>query len=389
MAEFHPDHEAVRNVIASEPKLADPVHPELKKLPPPHLHWLWRIGIGVVGLIVVLFLTFAIGYMRFSWQKSWLLIPAKLVPFPVAIIGGHWISYYDYQSDVPNIESFLQRNETPDAAASRKIDENTYTRKVILNKDVGEAILDTIAAQQKVTVSSQDIQTTYDQYVQQSGNATDVAQYIRTLYNWSVDQFKLKLIRPQVVQDKLAQQFYNQAKQALTTIRDQVAATPSTFADVAKKESQDSATAGKGGAVDAMTTAQLETAYSTSTATGSTTSTTDTTPAKTIEAMKVGDISPVLSTSLGYEVVMLVKKGAAPKKADGTMYTISRIVKQPDFNTWLSDKVNTQATKDHVFLFEPRFRWEAACGILAKSEPSCSASTTTNTNTSASTNVNS
>lgn len=365
MSDLHPDHEAVRAALTQSPPLPDPEHHNLKQLPPPHIHWLRRIALGVLGVAVAVVLVFTVGFLRFSWQKPSLLWAARVLHLPVAVVGGEWLPYVDYQQDVPNITSYLQRNEPPDAASQRTLSTDVYTRKIILNKVIGEAILGTIASEQGVTVADADIQQTYDGYVQQSGNAGDVEQYIQTLYGWSVAQFKQKLIRPQVIQEKLAEKYFADVKGQVSKIRDTV--TAATFADVASKESDDAATAVKGGTVE-LTTAALAEAYTAD-------------AVKVITALSEKQVSAVLETSRGYEIVLLEKKAAAPKKADGTVYTLRRIVKLPDFNTWLSDLVTAKAEKLRVVLFEPRFRWEAKCGVLAKSEPSCEDTTNTNQNT--------
>ncbi|MEK7518409.1 MAG: peptidylprolyl isomerase, partial [Patescibacteria group bacterium] len=242
---------------------------------------------------------------------------------------------------------------------------DVYTRKIILNKIIGESLLTIIANEQKVTIAEVDIQKTYDGYVQQSGNAADVEQYIKTLYGWNVEQFKLKLIKPQVIQEKLAEKYFADVKSQVATIREKV--TAATFADTASKESQDAQTAVKGGAIE-LNTKTIADEYTAE-------------AVKTIIALGDKQISAVLETSRGYEIVLLEKKVSASKKADGTVYSLRRIVKTPDFNTWLSDLVTAKAEKLRVMLFEPRFRWEAACGVLAKSEPSCKDTTNTNQNT--------
>ncbi len=347
------------------PPLADPEHHDLKQLPPPHVHWLKRIALYVGGVLVATVLVFVVGFLRFSWQRPSLLWIASTLHLPVAIVGDQWLSYVDYQKDVPNIASYLQRNEPPDAASQRTLSMDLYTRKIILNKVIGESLLSIIAKEQKVTVAAADIQKTYDGYVQQSGNAADVEQYIKTLYGWTVEQFKLKLSKPQVIQEKLAEKYFADVKSQVTAIRERV--TAATFADVAGKESQDAPTAVKGGAIE-LNTKTIATEYTAE-------------AVKAITALGEKQVSAVLETSRGYEIVLLEKKAAAPKKADGTVYTLRRIAKTPDFNTWLSDLVTAKAEKLHVYLFEPRFRWEAACGVLAKTEPSCkTASTNANTN---------
>jgi hypothetical protein len=366
MSDLHKDHEAVRAAISQTPLVANPEQHNLKQLPPPHIHWLRRIILWVLGAVVVVVLVFAVGFLRFSWQRPSVLWAARALHLPVTVVGNHWLSYVDYQQDVPNITSYLQRNEPPDAASQRTLSTDVYTRKIILNKIIGEEILASIAREQNVTVTDADVQKTYDGYVEQSGNAADVEQYIKTLYGWTVEQFKLKLIKPQVIQEKLAEKYFADVKSQVTTIRESV--TADTFAEVASKDSDDVATAAKGGAVE-LNTKALADAYTAD-------------AVKIINALGDKQISSVLETSRGYEIVLLEKKAAAAKKADGTVYTMRRIVKTPDFNTWLSNLVTAKAEKLRVILFEPRFRWESACGVLAKSEPSCeTAATNTNQNT--------
>ncbi|MFA6587575.1 MAG: peptidylprolyl isomerase [Patescibacteria group bacterium] len=356
MTEIHPDHEAVRAEIA-EAKLPDPEHHDLKKLPPPHIHWLRRIAIWLGGLVVLLILVFAVGYLRFSWQNKILLWPAKVLPYPVSIVGGEWLSYYDYQADVPNITQYVERNSPPDAEVTRNMSLDVYSRKIILNKMIGEEIINKIGLAKKLTVTQADIDKTYQNYVTQAGSTeAEISDTIKTLYNWSVDEFKQKLISSQVIQEKLAESYFAEVKNQVEQLRTEILKDPKTFGEVAKTQSDDTSAA-KGGLIEPMNTAALKTAYSDS--------------AAQIESLKVGEISNVLETSRGYEIVYLEKKEAAKKTADGNMFTLRVISKMPDYNTWIQDLVNAEIKKSRIIVFEPRFRWEADCGILTKAEPSC------------------
>ncbi|RJO59494.1 hypothetical protein C4546_01965 [Candidatus Parcubacteria bacterium] len=358
MNEIHPDNQAVRSEIA-QTQTPNPEPHNLKQLPPPHIHWLRRILWGLLAVILAVILVFAVGYMRFSWQTGALLWPAKVLPYPVAMIGSHWLSYLDYQNDVPNIIQYLERNETPDASAKRGMPLDVYARKIILNKMVGEDIINRLAKVKNIVINQSDIDNTYKDYIAQAGgNQSEIENYIRTLYNWSVAQFKQKLIRPQVVQNKIAEAYFAEIKKQTEDLRGAVAREPNKFSETAKTQSSD-ASAAKGGLLEVMNTASLKTAYGE--------------VASAIETLKVGDVSQVLETSRGYEIVYLEKREAAAKQSDGEMFTLRRILKTPNFSVWLQDQVNAEIKKNRVILFEPRFRWEADCGILTKTEPSCTA----------------
>jgi hypothetical protein len=372
---IHPEHEAVRQEIVGSSPLPDPAHHGLKQLPAPHLHWLRRILLGLLILIVGLFVVFSVGYLRFGWQKKILLLPAKVLPFPVAIVNGTWLSYYDYQTDTPKIAGYLERyGNAPDTLAQLKITLDQQARKVDLNKIFGETILMKLAKQRNITIEQKDVDTAYDDYVKQSSEPAKVGELINTLYGWTEAQFKEKVVKAQVIQNKLAVSYFADIKTSAEQVRARVVKDPATFSEVAKTESQD-ATAVKGGEVSPILGKNLTTEYGDAKA--------------EIEKLKKGDISPVLETSRGYEFVKLVDRLAETKKGDGDTYKLLRIVKVPNFNVWLQDEVNNLAKTSKVYLFEPRFRWEAECGVLLKSEPSCTdTSTTTNANTNSAANSN-
>lgn len=363
MPELHPDHEAVRSAIAQPAELPNPEHHNLKQLPPPHIRWIRRVVIWGVGAIIVLVAIFAVGYLRFSWQRSVLLVPARILPYPVAIAGGSWISYYDYQQDIPNVSSYLERNYPPDAFSGQNLDRDTYTRKLILNKVIGESILARLGESKNVVITDDDIEQTYNSYVQQSEEPDNVPETIKSLYGWSVEQFKEKLIRPQVMQDKLVEVYYGEVRSTLEGIRTSLAADVSKFADVAKEKSDDVATSGKGGALT-LTSVTLKEAYGEE-------------QAAVLEKLAAGTLSTILETSRGLELVLVEKKEAAEKKSDGQNYTLRRIILQLDPNTWLGDHVNQTAKEMRVIVFEPRFRWESECGVLTKTEPSCTQAAST------------
>lgn len=364
MPELHPDHEAVRGAIVQpSTELPDPEHHNLKQLPSPHIHWGRRIAVWGGAAVIALLAVFAVGYLRFSWQKPILLAPARILPYPVAIAGGSWISYYDYQQDVPNVSAYLERNYPPDTFSGSNLDRDTYTRKLILNKVIGESILARLAESKNVTITDQDIEETYNAYVQQSGEPDKVPETIQTLYGWSVAEFQEKLIRPQVVQDKLVEWYFEDTRRAFEKTREVVVADATKFATVATEQSDDVATSGKGGALTLTTTALTE-AYGEANV-------------ATISALALNTVSGILETSRGYEIVVVEKKEAAANKDDGQNFSIRRIVRMLDPNTWLGDQVNATARDMRVIVFEPRYRWDPDCGVLEKSEPSCTEATGT------------
>ncbi len=364
---LHPEHAAVHAELAKAPgSLPNPEHHGLKQLPPPHIHWAKRIGLWGGAVIIIIVAVFAVGYMRFSWQQSALLLPAQVLPYPVAIVAGQWVSYADYQKDVPNISRYLERNSPPDAKANEPLPWDVRVRQLALNKMVGEALLAKLAKERNVTITETDVNQTFDAFVQQYSGTNNVEEDIQNLYGWTVAQFKEKVIRPQVYQQKLADSYIAEIRKEAEGVRAEVMADTKRFADIAKEKSDD-VSATKGGQLEAIKTDALEEEYGTA--------------AEAVGALKEGAISEVLETPRGFEILWLEKRTAGAKADDPATLMLRRILVTADVSAWLQDKVNTLAEEASVLLFEPRFRWEAKCGILEKDEPSCTeAATNTNTN---------
>ncbi|HTM68776.1 MAG TPA: peptidylprolyl isomerase [Candidatus Binatia bacterium] len=207
-------------------------------------------ALAVVGVGVLIF-----GIYKFGWENKATDLLTHAVPLPAASVNGTSISYATYLDDLSTVRRFFakQKEQPPAGQPPAEQPSEQDLRKGVVDRLVATEVLRQEAVRYDVKVSKDEIDAEYAKFVKQDGSAdADASKQILDLYGWSVDQFKEKVMRPYIMQQKLAEaiakdETLNAASEKKAhEVEDKLKA-GADFAELAKTESADPGSAAQGG----------------------------------------------------------------------------------------------------------------------------------------------
>ncbi len=223
----------------------------------------------------------------------------KIIPYPITLIDGNQlITTRDLLQNVESLEKFYNSQdfseiglridfETKEGQQRLKVKE-----KEIFNKLIEDKIIQSIARAEGINVSKKEAGQELISKAQEAGNTENLALNLKKLYNWSLSDFRDKVIIPRIYLIRLIDYYekeidktnsskskINQAYQSLTDNNN--------FEEVAKKYSEGE-TAENGGSIgwfkkEYLSKKIAEKAYS----------------------MQPGEFSEVIKSSLGSHIIYL------------------------------------------------------------------------------------
>ena len=137
---------------------------------------------------------------------------STVIPFPAAIVDWrHTISIDDLQANLLSVEKFYQTQDF--AKEGLRVDFTTEDGKKrlrikereILDKMVEDKVIEILAKQRGISVSSSDVNGVVDAKLNEFGTAEDVKGDLLKSYGWSLDDFKSRVVLPGLYTDALAQ----------------------------------------------------------------------------------------------------------------------------------------------------------------------------------------
>lgn len=273
---------------------------------------------AVVWLIIIVYVVFGIYFAVLIYknhdESKMVKFAVKIYPFPVVIVNNSasWAKEYYEQLSYVRVFSEKTKQSVPEASALRVL---------IINQLVENIILKTTATKNHITVSDKDVNDAYQKIVEQSGGEIEVKKVLNDLYGMNEKDFK-KLIRQQVLKEKIQNELISQVKVAHILIKDEAKANEianraknkEDFAALAKEFSEDTKSNSAGGELGWLARGQFVVG--------------DKTVPEFDEAAftaKKGDIVGPVKTSTGYEIILIEdKKGSVDQS----------------FESWLTEQQN-------------------------------------------------
>jgi len=132
---------------------------------------------------------------------------SALLPFPAIIIGAKTITYDTYLQELDAVTDFLKKQKTQGIIT--QLPESTETRGMVVNYFIRKEIVNMLAETNGITVSNEEIQKTFDEIRSLSRSDESIDQILINIYGWTQDDFKNRIIRPDIINSKLAKKLFS------------------------------------------------------------------------------------------------------------------------------------------------------------------------------------
>jgi len=307
-----------------------------------------KILVGVISAVVLIFIllsTLAIAIYKYNSNSHLVRLAEKIIPFPAVYIrGAGFISFNEIKNNVSAVKKFYESQDFEQVGM--RVDFSTeqgqkrlrIKEKEIINKMIENKIIEDLAQKRGVKITDRMVEQQVADSISQFGNREKLVSDLARLYGWTLNDFEQKVVKPELYAKSLAESFAsevdteNQQKKA-NSLWEKTVKNKKDFAQIAR-ESSEGKSAENGGDLGWSTREQLVEPV-----------------AEKSFSMKIGEISDVISSPLGFHIIKLEEK----KIEDGKdmMHLRQIFVKTTTFADWLKEKM-----KDYgVVIFLHDFQW--------------------------------
>jgi hypothetical protein len=159
--------------------------------------------IGLIGLTAFGCGLLVFGAYRMGWENDMVRGLAGIAPVPAASFAGKPISLRDYFHDVDSIRTYLASADAKSQGLARAM--TSDDKRQVLERLLEEAAINELAFSRRVTVSDDEV----NQAIQQQFNTTgksdaQLTQFVHDTFGWSMDDLKMHLVRPILLERKIA-----------------------------------------------------------------------------------------------------------------------------------------------------------------------------------------
>lgn len=218
----------------------------------PLQHSKHRIVIITTSLFILALVSF-FGFTTFSLYRlkshsTFLYGVTQVIPFPIAKAGSSFVAYENYLFELKHYIHYYQNEQKLDFNSESGKQQLEEFKKRALDKVINDAYIKQLAKDKDVSVSEKEVNDEIQIVKSQNrlgGSDKVFEDVLKQYWGWSVDDFKRSL-KQQLLAQKLLPQLdseaVNKANSALADINSGM-----TFADAAKKYSEDAASKDNGG----------------------------------------------------------------------------------------------------------------------------------------------
>jgi hypothetical protein len=168
-----------------------------------------KANLVILGLVVLIILEFMAAWMTVGVyaQRSDSSIVRRTAGFlPIAKVGSYSVSYNQFLTARDAIKTFLNSPAVKAAGQSQPL--TPVIEKSAYERLLREAATKELATQRNVAVSNDDVNKAYDDFLNQaSSTVKDVPKYLKDTFNWTPDQYRVNVIRPQILEEKVTLTF--------------------------------------------------------------------------------------------------------------------------------------------------------------------------------------
>jgi PPIC-type PPIASE domain/SurA N-terminal domain len=286
-------------------------------------------GIGVVLAIAIIAAVVAL--YKFGWEGDFAEKFARVLPLPAATVNGRTISYADYLSDIKTVRQFFAAQESTGQGVPAP--EEADMRKGVIDRLIQNEILDAEAAARDIEVTEEETLAEYSTMAGEDAAAAEAQ--IMELYGWSPEEFRLKVIRPYLLEQKLAAAIANDPEFTASAEKEAnevlaKAKAGDDFAALAAAHSDDEGSAQNGGELGSFPKGVMVPEFETA-----------------AFALAPGEVSDIVKTQFGYHVIKV--SDVTKKDGEVTEVTASHVlIAVPTVAAYLREKFDNAKIARYV-----------------------------------------
>lgn len=208
----------------------------------------WLSLIIFIVTVVTFFSYAALSLYRFESTSTFIYRVTQIVPFPIARAQGRFISYESYLFELRHYMHYYETQQKLNFETDEGREQLEEFKKQAMDQVIGDAYVKQLAEENKVSVSTQEVDQEIAVVRQQNrlGTSDQVFEdVLRDFWGWSVNDFRRSL-RQQILARKVAAKLDTDAQSKISSAQAELNDGVS-FEDAAKKYSDDEATRDAGG----------------------------------------------------------------------------------------------------------------------------------------------
>jgi parvulin-like peptidyl-prolyl isomerase len=251
------------------------------------------LSLGVLIVLILAAVIFGVGIYRFGWSGEIVAKITKVAPYPAAIVNWNMVRYSDYVDDVETLKTFFaSQGEELGAAAPDEKEMKTQVLDRLINNELSYQL----AKKYGIKISKEDLDGEVKKIVDQSESQESVEQALKEQYGWGIEEFKEKVLKPFLVQQKLQEaiskdETLNQeARKKAEDVLAQIQKGEKSFEDLAKEYSEDT-TAEDGGDLSYFGKGTMVQEFETA-----------------AFSLRVGETSGLVLTEYGYHIIKVTEQ---------------------------------------------------------------------------------
>ncbi len=291
---------------------------------------------AIIGVILVALIVFGIGLYSFQWSGNFVTGVLKILPYPLAMVESKPITYKQYTQDLEALQFYVAKQKEQageDAAVGIPTDEEL--RALVLDRLVENAELQALGDRLDLTVTDADIEQEYGRLFGTEGVGTqeDLEKNIKEFYNWTPEEFKVHVIKPYLLNQKVSTYFYDSdslfadEKARAEDVLAQVKKGEKSFEDLAKEYSEDSSK-DSGGSLGYFGRGVMVKEFE-----------------DVAFGLEKGEVSDIVKTEFGYHIIKLEDRTTTPpedaltfgEEGEETISARHILIKTQTYEEWFAE----------------------------------------------------
>jgi hypothetical protein len=288
---------------------------------------------SIVALVLLWVVVGALLIYIFNSKSKFVSFTERLVPYPAAIINySHIITDKELNENFGSVRNFYENQDF--SKIGMRVDFSTsdgkkrlmVREKQLIDKMIEDKAIEMLARKRGIVISQSTVDQNLSRKLEEYGSQDEVEADLARLYNWSLADFKEKVVKPGMYKEELEKIIIEQNKDEFSKaahekiIKAQNELNQKTdFAIVAQKYS-DGSSASQGGELGWFKKDQLAPEV-----------------AEVAFSLKNNEVSDIIESSLGYHIIEL-----EDKKINGTDETVKLrqiFARKIMFADWLGDQM--------------------------------------------------